>query len=1391
MENGTAPTPKASQERLPLSGARRRAPVPPLKEVRFNTVTAAPNVASKPTAAAASAGAARTRPVPTKSSVSPTKPPSGRPRSSSPSLTSKDSGAVTPRRRKSSSWEGAVDPQATGSRTSIGSLTSTLVTVSPCTTAPNSSVVADRQKKKADKTGKARTTPSPQARAAAAATTAGMPLSRGQLPATTRTPSAARKAPRAAAVVMIAKPVKPTTAGATVTTAATTTTYCDQLEQMESVMDYIDSITQALSRRTQSLPPPDSLTSFRATLMPTTRRAVAAARAGGTHGGFSCMADEEAHYSLLASLHDASNALLSCFSKLEYTRLSADESLPELERGALQSCARVLVVVEKVDRKFTTHEDADIRIAFAERRPVVLACREFVDSLSQAAQQVVLLRRLTAAHELARVCELHSELQQQVARRVAAASSQLSAGYQRRILGGPFFEWLERRWLPAMRAWRRIVLEARRTASAGDVDGALTASRQQALGVDALHEILRGGETVADLHKSQIEGPILELARTFDKKRAVMDALERATEEPTLEGLGKAIQASQDFSRVKSRTQQLSAADGECIAAAQQLLYALQETKVARQAMESALAVGGGGGSSVTLFQPIQRANELILRLDLAQSPVQADRVVRASKAAMSRLAAITEEESSGAFMDVMGGSSVTSAGQHQQGGMTMPILTELLPPTVTTHDLCIAHIPSKVWTVEASTTYQRLCQLLVDVSLREQVRRDLDKANGAINNHGNNGNYTSPHMSSRGGPTVSSSQNDDEDEGGRATTAHTNNSSESSPRQHFGNNTSISSSAAGSPRTAAGGGMTGSAAEIDSLQEQVRRAGELGITGAAVDQARARIAQLNTIRLKVLFQAQTRVIPIADPDATPFEAVYDRLYQDCCEQQQHGAAPEPQRLRVRYEDLDGDFITILNSEDWRMMLSERAPRGARAGTKIEIYCEFPLLPPTAGSTLASPRASGGALVAAATPPVTPPPQQQQRQDDDGRQPRSGPPAIQPVLNTAARLRQWTRQPRAMSPALTVENLVRSQSGYGGGGRPTPTATTPPAAAAGGSRKRSVAFAPPVHPYAARRNDSSRGNPSALIPDGWEGGGGGTPRSSRENSGSAAAAAPNGPVCLNLDNVRRWDDDDDGASRLSFFELQSRASMATAATQPAVQRTTGAPRGVLERATAARLREGHGNGGAHRAASPPSRFTATNCSTQRPPPQSGSGPGLSSSKKTGPTTTITAPTVAAGAPARGEPLSDRRWFEDGEDDGDTFEDFKTMHSDTTRGRASVEYSQGRASSPGPNRTAPGLPGRQLRDRGTAISPPRAPMGLALPPRPDPNRRLGTPNQPRGRRGTPLRNGTAPDSGNGNDDDEYDAAAEHRDPADMLAEMEQMRDQNKLAMRRNTPRRAWH
>lgn len=774
-----------------------------------------------------------------------------------------------------------------------------------------------------------------------------------------------------------------------------------QLYQMESVLDYVAEVARALGERRRCAAPPQSTKGFRASVVPTRRCGGISSSPEALDGGDMGLSDhtvrvrsDDGTVAFLPDIHQAASRLLSAFTKLEYVQLSEDVDMPLLERDVVEYSARLLRLVDGVERQLSLHEDTLVRRRLSERRYIFRAMHQLVHFIVRMAHEVVLLRDLALRHDLGQVLEAWGSFRAGVEAQAQAAngasdsntrgkSEDASASsapplLQKHIIflvammrGSPFFLWLEGRWFPAMRQWRKFVFEALQAASSGDIEGAIRRSRQEALRIDGLEEILRPGETITTLLREQVEQPIEELGRAFSMKRAAMAALREVLEsaeatDGTLNAaqLSKVLKAAQAFTVVRrgrgSGDSKLGVSvggdreDAELVCRAEELLARLEEADVLHRATKAALQ--HPAPELVTVLEHITRANELLVFWRRAHDLTSAQTALAAGRAAldayMQRLHSGRLSENM-SFMsstngDVSTGNSMTPS--RANGGSTaapVPWIGDGFPASFDIRSLYVAHTPGGTWSKDLSMAYRELCEVFGVLYTQRQARRDLELAlaRPSVDDHGTRLAVTlsfSPQVTPRRPSRDAVSPADTlrvSDEGANA------------------HSCSLLGSTGGTVETHVSNGSTPPSQKVpkgpsaEELHRCIQQAEEAGVSGPLVEEARARLRLLDTLRLKIHFDAQTRVLPVADAAQASFHNVYKQIYEFCQTQPQRAAGAE-RRLRIRYEDAEGDFISLLDQQDWHMMLSELAPHGC-GGVKIELFCDYPTVPGMMSNSMA------------------------------------------------------------------------------------------------------------------------------------------------------------------------------------------------------------------------------------------------------------------------------------------------------------------------------------------------------------------------------------------------------------------------------------------------------
>ncbi|RNF24462.1 uncharacterized protein Tco025E_02525 [Trypanosoma conorhini] len=690
------------------------------------------------------------------------------------------------------------------------------------------------------------------------------------------------------------------------------------LVELECILMYVESVTSSLSHRTRAPMPPESVRVISSSVVAPHRMAVAEQQ------------ELEPHYSLAMSLYESANSLLTCISKLGCVSLTQSDTLDGIERKVNTTARDVNVALDAIAVRYSTHEVSDVQEFFIGNQQTLEECRRVIHDLTQAAHQLLVLRRVVAERDAPRAKKLFYGHQ--------------GGNLQKSVtcLQSPIFTWMEKKWFPAMNAWNSILARAREEAETSDVASAVARGRQEAFAQsDLIGDILRPDETLSDLICNELVKPLSHLAASCKKTQQHLNALRAAVAMPHLKELTECVCAVEEL---EAAGQLKLAGDRALLKEGKQLVLRLQQV----ENLEAALRLATQVGETVTLFRAIHHSNEVILQLGIAGDAA-------ANREIVSRCNALLEEMSSGS-------SAVSPA--------------EFIAARVDTASIAVAHVPSHIWSANATAAYQAACQSLTTRAAQDRVRLDLK------------------HVLQEGG-------NLQLNVSGSTAVDDASNTSSSNRQLRFARTQSQF------PRFKAVG--------VGELRDVLRRAREVGLSEQLVQDGEAYLRSVEALKLKVHFDAQLRVLLIPDPENATFEDIYKKISQLCGEPGD-GAASSPERkLRLRYQDSDGDCISLVTQEDWNVFLAEEAPGGV-CGAKLELYCDYMQLPHARlTDTVFTPQPVEGEEVEISPPPLT-----------------VGPPAQAGVKETALRstlLAQQRRTGAVMDEAQkNCARLVRSYS---------------------------------------------------------------------------------------------------------------------------------------------------------------------------------------------------------------------------------------------------------------------------------------------------------------------------------------------------------------------------
>ncbi|KAF8282712.1 putative PB1 domain containing protein [Trypanosoma cruzi] len=229
----------------------------------------------------------------------------------------------------------------------------------------------------------------------------------------------------------------------------------------------------------------------------------------------------------------------------------------------------------------------------------------------------------------------------------------------------------------------------------------------------------------------------------------------------------------------------------------------------------------------------------------------------------------------------------------------------ELIARRMDAASITVAHVPSQIWSAKTTVAYQAACQSLVANTAQDLARINLERVL----------------------------------KGGEDCQLNTTGSTFDDASNISLNNHSMRVAAAKGPFPKFKG------AQVAELRTALKRANELGLNGQLIQDGEAVLRSVEALKLKVHFDAQLRVVLIANPENATFDEIYKKVSELCSRQEGGGASNSAGRkLRLRYQDSDGDCISLLTQEDWDVFVGEEAPNGV-CGAKLELYCDYMQLP--------------------------------------------------------------------------------------------------------------------------------------------------------------------------------------------------------------------------------------------------------------------------------------------------------------------------------------------------------------------------------------------------------------------------------------------------------------
>ncbi|RNF08492.1 hypothetical protein TraAM80_02718 [Trypanosoma rangeli] len=231
----------------------------------------------------------------------------------------------------------------------------------------------------------------------------------------------------------------------------------------------------------------------------------------------------------------------------------------------------------------------------------------------------------------------------------------------------------------------------------------------------------------------------------------------------------------------------------------------------------------------------------------------------------------------------------------------------EFIARRVDAVSITVAHVPSQIWSTKVTAAYQAACQSFAARTAQDLVRLDLKRVlqNGEASQ-----------LNGSGGTAVEDTSNA---------------SSSNCPLRLA--------------RTQCRVPML-RAAQVGELRDVLKRATEVGLSGKLVQDGEAYLRSVEALKLKVHFDAQLRVLLISDPENATFGDIYKKVSLLCGGPGGEGSGSPERKLRLRYQDGDGDCISLVTQEDWNAFVAEEAPNGI-CGAKLELYCDYMQIPHT------------------------------------------------------------------------------------------------------------------------------------------------------------------------------------------------------------------------------------------------------------------------------------------------------------------------------------------------------------------------------------------------------------------------------------------------------------
>lgn len=643
-------------------------------------------------------------------------------------------------------------------------------------------------------------------------------------------------------------------------------------------------------------------------------------------------------------------------------------------------------------------------------------CFANLGQLTSNAKLFVLMRELVASRDGAKVETLLAELKRQ--------SSSTTSGAQRpalRVGNDPsrnaFVQWVETRWLPAVKEWEELIRNAKKQIESdgettGSSSGPITQQPQQQqqrehmLSTPAAAAMSRNAAKIA----TAADRAIASVHRDIVSRSASLKEILRPGE--TVEQLLHGSVEADLRALAKQKIAQRDALDALRTAVEKvqfvQLASCLREAEPFLPYLSNQSADRSLIAEAQSLLVDVQRVAKTTVGISLASKSRDTMMLLRAIHQAnetMSHLRIYSDEATMKRALKH--GADHTAASSQTNAVVGTQCSAVTIPNVLRAEGsrlLRVEHVPSKAWAPELSVMYQQACELLDELLLVQKLEQQLQVL--MTQQQGDGG--------------------DDDGSGG-------NNSSE----------------------------------ELKRVVEQCR---QFGVQGPLLTAAEQLVASSNALRVKVHFDSRIRLVVIDGDQISNFSVVQHRIASVCPNSTPSSSigSPPSSMLRIRYQDDDGDYVSLLDQADWDALLSDLSAHFARqqrnrsdaAATqppassdapqlgssgkqqrRVEVYCDYPLLP----AVQSTPSSFGSPMG-----------QQQQAKP-------STPLQNNKAQNAPGRLGALTPATPASSDTTKLQVAGVGMSGSGNGPRPAVVNASPLVRAAG-STPPSEPSTPPVPP---------------------------------------------------------------------------------------------------------------------------------------------------------------------------------------------------------------------------------------------------------------------------------------------------------------------------------------